>query len=382
MKTTRRFGLIAWLLLAGGMASAQQVATVQQTVDYVDNSWVTGVWFADPTEVLDHSPYYRTSNEDWGWVHYVMPLVPADAEGIESAALTIVAWNVDPNTVAADHIIYALPNRPPDGTIINSNTDYNHQYPTKHIFDLGLLNSYSTAPVSVPWPTVPGQRAGWNQFWSVTSFDLPAGALDDLWANGQLYIHLNVDQYWPDGWRVTLSSSTLTIRYLVSGAVTPPGVPVHRFWSPNMRGHFYTIDEAEKQKLIDNFAGIWIYEGIAYRTLAEQTNPNAVPVYRFWSTALNGHFYTIDEEERNKLITQFPDVWTYEGPVFYAFPEGLQPGDTSPVYRFWSESLGHHFYTIDEAEKQKLVDNFPDIWALEGIAWYAYPPAAQDIQQQ
>jgi hypothetical protein len=65
-------------------------------------------------------------------------------------------------------------------------------------------------------------------------------------------------------------------------------------------------------------------------------------------------------------------VWTYEGIAFYAYPEGQQPGDVEPVYRFWSPVLGTHFYTISETEKNKLVDNYPDVWTYEGIVWYAY----------
>jgi len=41
-------------------------------------------------------------------------------------------------------------------------------------------------------------------------------------------------------------------------------------------------------------------------------------VYRFWSDALSGHFYTIDEAERDKLINQYSHVWTYEGIAWYA----------------------------------------------------------------
>ena len=43
-----------------------------------------------------------------------------------------------------------------------------------------------------------------------------------------------------------------------------------------------------------------------------------------------------------------------------------------PVYRFWSEQLGHHFYTIDEAEKNVLIENYSQVWEFEGIVWYAY----------
>ena len=32
------------------------------------------------------------------------------------------------------------------------------------------------------------------------------------------------------------------------------------------------------------------------------------------------HFYTITESEKNYVIATWPGTWTYEGPVFYAYP--------------------------------------------------------------
>jgi hypothetical protein len=55
------------------------------------------------------------------------------------------------------------------------------------------------------------------------------------------------------------------------------------------------------------------------------------PVHRFWSDIYLGHFYTISEYERSFVIATWPDVWHYEGPVFYALPytgdQHLQPSN-------------------------------------------------------
>jgi len=148
--------------------------------------------------------------------------------------------------------------------------------------------------------------------------------------------------------------------------------PVYRFWSPINSRHFYTIKEAEKNKLINIYAHVWTYEGIVYYAFETDSEPSLVPVYRFWSPVLVAHFYTISESERDKLINIYPHVWTYEGIAFYAYPEGQQPIDTLPVYRFWSDTLETHFYTMNETEKNKLIDNYPHVWTYEGTAWYAY----------
>jgi hypothetical protein len=149
-------------------------------------------------------------------------------------------------------------------------------------------------------------------------------------------------------------------------------VPVYRFWSPTTGKHFYTISETEKDKLVSQYADVWTLEGPAYFAYNRASDPNLLPVYRFWSEKFGNHFYTIDEKEKDKLINQYSDVWTFEGPKFYAYPAGQQPAGTKPVYRFWSDKLGAHFYTIKETEKDKLINQYADTWTFEGVAWYAY----------
>ncbi|MGE5294734.1 MAG: GEVED domain-containing protein [Solirubrobacterales bacterium] len=101
-------------------------------------------------------------------------------------------------------------------------------------------------------------------------------------------------------------------------------------------------------------------------------DPALAPVYRFWSTSLGAHFYTIDEAEKEMLIAKYSNVWTYEGIAFYAYPPEQAPVGSKPVYRFWSATLNRHFYTISESERQNLIDKYPFVWTPEGIAWYAF----------
>jgi predicted outer membrane repeat protein len=148
--------------------------------------------------------------------------------------------------------------------------------------------------------------------------------------------------------------------------------PVYRFWAPSKSRHFYTIEEWERDILIDVYPDVWQFEGIAFYAHKRAAVNNAVPIYRFWSPKWFSHIWTTSETERDKLMTESPEVWTYEGVVFYAFKADNSPLGTLPVYRFWSAKLGYHFFTMDEAEKNKLVTNYPDVWAYEGVAFYTY----------
>jgi hypothetical protein len=108
---------------------------------------------------------------------------------------------------------------------------------------------------------------------------------------------------------------------------------------------------------------------------------SAVPVYHFTSVSSTPggaadskqHFCTISEEEKYKLIDTQSSTWKYEGIAFFAYAEGRQPPDARPVYRFWSQSLKRYFFTMDEAQKQMLIDTLAKVWQYQGIGWYAPP---------
>ena len=162
--------------------------------------------------------------------------------------------------------------------------------------------------------------------------------------------------------------------FQTGGVMSPPGErkAIYRFWSPVYSCHFYTISEAERDKLRNQYSQVWTYEGPVYSAFADDSKPNVDPVYRFWSPVHSCHFYTINRAERDKLKSQYSHVWTYEGEALYAYAGGFQPPDTLPLYRFWSGTLNCHFYTRKESEKQKLIDQYRHVWTYEGIAWYAY----------
>jgi hypothetical protein len=121
-------------------------------------------------------------------------------------------------------------------------------------------------------------------------------------------------------------------------------------------------------------------QNLAFDVLTNQgqtaSDLNLAPVYRFWSNSMKTHFYTISETEKKKLIDLFADVWLYEGIAFYAYPPGSQPVSAMPVYRFRSTADGDHFYTISDIEKNKLMKAVPSEWVYEGIVWYTYDNAS------
>jgi predicted outer membrane repeat protein len=181
-------------------------------------------------------------------------------------------------------------------------------------------------------------------------------------------------KYLPETGKIDLDGRLRLLGEAVDiGVYECPGLgPVYRFWSPTKSKHFYTMNARERDKLVTRYKGVWQLEGEAYYAFYQPVEENLLPVYRFWDPKADTHFWTISEEERANTIKNYPGVWVPEGVAFYAYAEGRQPLGTLPVYRFWSNRLGYYFYTISENEKNKLVRNYSQIWKLEGVAWYAY----------
>ena len=142
---------------------------------------------------------------------------------------------------------------------------------------------------------------------------------------------------------------------------------VWRFYSADTQGHFFTFSETEKDRLVAGDS--WTFEGGAFRAFTHKTG-GTVPLYRFYSENPGGHFFTIVEEEKERLIAG-DGGWVYEGVAYYVYPED-NARNSVPVYRFWSEKHGHHFFTASDDEKEDLIFGSED-WGYEGIAFWALP---------
>jgi hypothetical protein len=171
-----------------------------------------------------------------------------------------------------------------------------------------------------------------------------------------------------------------------STVFTLPGEVLDDLWTNHGMTFFMNIDGLMSELHGHRVTVIYSLLTVAYEVPDASWEPN-LPVYRFMSKADSSvHFYTTKEGEKNKLINNQPDRWAYEGIAYYTYPCKISD-DLSPVYRFWSASAGCHFFTIKEGEKDKLMAycsrnqaleyGLPSTWTYEGIAFYAHPvPAA------
>lgn len=142
-------------------------------------------------------------------------------------------------------------------------------------------------------------------------------------------------------------------------------VPVYRFYSPVFRGHFYTSDPQERDRVSRLWPDVWSYEGARYSAFTSRV-AGTVPLYRFWSDRFKGHFYTASESEKDFVRANWPTIWSYEGVAYYVYPAGFTGADVVPMYRFWGPSVQHHFYTASAGERDRVISLWPQVWSYEG----------------
>jgi hypothetical protein len=154
-----------------------------------------------------------------------------------------------------------------------------------------------------------------------------------------------------------------TLAY-IEGYAPPITVQVYRFWSDRFQSHFYTADPGERDAVVQRWSTDWTYEGPRYTALKSQS-PGTIPLFRFWSEKYRSHFYTANPAERDIVVERWPQDWTYEGVAYYVYPESPARAGTIEVTRFWSPVTGHHFYTTSSAEREMISRLWPNFWQEE-----------------
>jgi hypothetical protein len=110
------------------------------------------------------------------------------------------------------------------------------------------------------------------------------------------------------------------------------------------------------------------YEGVAY-SINTANAANNLPLYRFYNQRTGVHFYTASENEKTGILND-PVMSTYmtlDGVAYYV--SAYSPTATT-VYRFYNVKKGVHFYTASEAEKAATIKNLSATYQYEGPGFY------------
>jgi uncharacterized protein (DUF1800 family) len=154
----------------------------------------------------------------------------------------------------------------------------------------------------------------------------------------------------------------------IAGAATTSAAPVFRFYNTQTQTHFYTISAAERDQVLARYAQ-FVFEGPVFYAFTQQQG-DAQPVFRLFDAATGTHLYTNSADERDQVLATYPQFHD-EGVAFYAPPAAGGDGRTE-LFRFYNNATQAHFYTTSVAERDHVISAFAQ-FVYEGVAFFVYP---------
>jgi serralysin len=137
--------------------------------------------------------------------------------------------------------------------------------------------------------------------------------------------------------------------------------PVYRFYNSLSDTHFYTGSLVERDGII-NTVPSFVYEGPNFAT----SSSGDQSVWRFYNTTTDSHFYTISVAERDWITANMP-TFSFEGEAYRASETPVD--GMGPLYRFLNTQNGSHFFTASALEASLVEATIPHFEA-EGVAYY------------
>lgn len=199
-----------------------------------------------------------------------------------------------------------------------------------------------------------------------------------------------VDQIGPDVEQISFQDASIDVRNIrywggvlateLTSVDDRNAAPVYRFFNSLSNAFFYTNNREERTGVLRN-SGLenrakldwpFNYQGAKFQTA--HTYPGAVPLYRFYNTLTGHHFFTINEGERDNVLENISSKgwpFVFEGVAFSVYasdPTPNEQGMERAMYRYYSTTLNRHAFTTSELEAQSF-DASQD-WTYEGIGFY------------
>jgi uncharacterized protein DUF5648 len=136
--------------------------------------------------------------------------------------------------------------------------------------------------------------------------------------------------------------------------------------------HYFLSSSAAENSIIESGgAGPgWERTGEAFTTNTMDSCRGVLPVFRFYGSGLNSHFFTVDSEECGAVLNSDPG-WIFEGNAFGArMPvDGACPAGMVTVYRLYNDRArfldSNHRYVV---RPELYADMMARGWVGEGVA--------------
>ena len=208
----------------------------------------------------------------------------------------------------------------------------------------------------------------------------PSGDISLTWETGFKVATVTTDTEFIQFNDIKISTSDLTYVGGVQNRLTSSPNAVHRFYNNRDKAFFYTSSKDEKDYVInnsnydqpDNSEWPYVYQGSTFEVASSYSGQ--VPLFRFYNTETGHHFFTVNPDERDLVLSKSNSgewPFNYEGIAFNVYAGDPNPsfsGQEIPVHRFYSPSLDRHFYTGSEAEANEI--QLTGQWNYEGIGFW------------
>ncbi len=145
--------------------------------------------------------------------------------------------------------------------------------------------------------------------------------------------------------------------------------PLFRFYNPASKGHFFTASAQERDTVLANPDWGYRYEGVGFKN-SVTTGIDLNPVYRFYNPVSRGHFFTINAAEKDTVLANPDWGYRYEDVGFYAF--GASSNQGTDIFRFYNAESKGHFFTASTQEKDTVLANPDWGYQYEGVAFRGY----------
>jgi Repeat of unknown function (DUF5648)/Carboxypeptidase regulatory-like domain len=176
---------------------------------------------------------------------------------------------------------------------------------------------------------------------------------------------------------VVADAETISVQAVTTQdfALTRYAQPVYRFLNLRTGTYFYSADDAEMANVVAHLGQYFRYETIAYGLYLGSDTVNNMPLYRFYNKRNGAHFWTMNEAEKARLMDGHLG-WTYEGIAYYvsASPTWMDdqtPYPTQAVYRYYNPGLNAHFYSV--IDNYWVTHKHKTPWNFEGVAFFIDP---------
>jgi hypothetical protein len=167
--------------------------------------------------------------------------------------------------------------------------------------------------------------------------------------------HRTIDIVISDGDGGTSNTASRAINVVAVGTSVHV-TRMHRAYNPHADYHFFTIATAEFSNAVnagyhDETAG---QSGFS---VMDNLQPNTAPIHRLYNLISGRHYYTLNDFERDFLVSI---GWRFEKDEGYMSTSSA-PGTTT-IYRLYNTNSGVHLYTEDVGTKTAILTTFAGIW--------------------